>query len=338
MSFGSTTALAASAAGGRAGFANPNGPGSFGSSLRSTTTAVTMTPSTLVADFSSPTSPTSSERLVEELTDQLNRAIKLKEGAENLLEVLDAKKMKEAKMARNEAEKEYNARNQEISDLKNQIEAIKNPKEISPVPRAEGEKFYREPIQPPANGLAILGGPDLDPGGESPTLSLTELLRDLEESGNTSEYYVDKANSLVSLFKRHLNLKYELNWNTFGKRLQFMLLHEAKEVVAAGYRITRYAVTDILSLKTIRELGTDEWVIVSLAKDSRSNVEREQALKFVRAFIEIPGGVSEISRGVVRAIVACAELSDDRLRGIAVETLAEICAFFLGSSTGCFVN
>ena len=63
----------------------------------------------------------------------------------------------------------------------------------------------------------------------------------------------------------------------------------------------------------------------SLVKDSRANVEREQALKFVRAFIEVPGGVQEISRGVVRAIVACAEQVDDRLRGVSMETLAEIC-------------
>lgn len=62
----------------------------------------------------------------------------------------------------------------------------------------------------------------------------------------------------------------------------------------------------------------------SLIKDSRANVEREQALKFVRAFIEVPGGVGEISRGIVRGIVACAEQQDDRLRGISMETLAEI--------------
>lgn len=54
-------------------------------------------------------------------------------------------------------------------------------------------------------------------------------------------------------------------------------------------------------------------------------MEREQALKFVRAFIEVPGGVKEISRGIVRGIVACAEQTDDRLRGISMETLAEIC-------------
>lgn len=302
-----------------------NGPGSFSTSLRSATTTVP-TPSGLsgVVDTPSSTSPLTSERLVEELTDQLNRAIKYKEGAENLLQVLDSKKIKEAKQARNQAEKEYNARNQEITQLKTQIEAITKPKDIPRRPR-EGNKFQGTPIRPDeANGLAILGTSEWDPGSESPTITLTELLGDLEEKDKKPEYYVDKANSLVMLFKRHPNLKYELSWSTFGLRVQFMLLHEAKEVVAAGYRITRYAITDLHSLKSIRSLHTDYITIGSLIKDSRANVEREQALKFVRAFIEVPGGVKEISRGIVRGIVACAEQTDDRLRGISMETLAEI--------------
>ncbi|RPA97850.1 hypothetical protein L873DRAFT_1689620 [Choiromyces venosus 120613-1] len=302
-----------------------NGPGSFSTSLRSTNTIVAMTPNAFVEEISNPPSPMSSERLVEELTDQLNKAIKYKEGAENLLQVLDTKKPKEAKQARNQAEKEYNARNQEISQLMNRIEAIKKPREVPGLTRA-ANKFKGEPIRPASanNGLAISGAPEWDPGSESPTLSLTELLRDLEELDKRPEYYVEKANILVALFKRHPNLKYELAWNTFGNRVQNMLLNENKEVVAAGYRIARYAMTDLQSLKTIRTLYTDEITIISLVKESRANVEREQALKFVRAFIEVPGGVQEISRGVVRAIVACAEQVDDRLRGVSMETLAEI--------------
>ena len=56
-------------------------------------------------------------------------------------------------------------------------------------------------------------------------------------------------------------------------------------------------------------------------------MEREQALKFVRAFLEVNGGAREISRGVVRAIVSCAEQENDRLRGICLETLAELRTF-----------
>lgn len=294
-----------------AGSINPNGPGGFSSSLRGAIAVAAASQ----GDYGSSATP---EALMEELTDQLNKAIKYKEGAENLLNVLDPKKVKEAKKARNEAEKEYHERNREITQLQNQIAAISSmPREPLATPRAT-QTFLEQPIQFTSNGHPA---PDRA-GTESPTVSLTDVLRDLEEKGSRYEYYVEKANQLVLLFKRHPNVKYELEWETFGRRLHSMLLHENREVVAAGYRVTRYALTDAQSLKVIRGLNIDHLVILSLG--SKNNTEREQALKFVRAFLEIPGGVSEISRAVVRAVVACAEQVDDRLRGASMETLAEM--------------
>lgn len=84
-----------------------------------------------------------------------------------------------------------------------------------------------------------------------------------------------------------------------------------------------------------RALFTD--MIRSLNNYRKADVEREQALKFVRAFLDVKGGVKEISRAVVRTIVAVAEHGEDRranaqpaegdldrLRPICIETLAEI--------------
>lgn len=62
----------------------------------------------------------------------------------------------------------------------------------------------------------------------------------------------------------------------------------------------------------------------SLIKDRKSDVEREQALKFVRAFLDVKDGVREVSRAVVRSIAAAAEEPEERLRPICLETLAEI--------------
>lgn len=66
-------------------------------------------------------------------------------------------------------------------------------------------------------------------------------------------------------------------------------------------------------------------------------MEREQALKFVRAFLDVKDGVKEISRAIVRTVVAVAEAGEgqrttshvaeqdaDRLRPICIETLAEV--------------
>jgi hypothetical protein len=62
---------------------------------------------------------------------------------------------------------------------------------------------------------------------------------------------------LVELFKRHQTLKYDLVWSVFGLRMQVMLLSDSREVVASGYRMIRYAISDIASLKKIRALNTD---------------------------------------------------------------------------------
>lgn len=62
----------------------------------------------------------------------------------------------------------------------------------------------------------------------------------------------------------------------------------------------------------------------SLIKDRKADLEREQALKFVRAFLDIKDGHKELSRAVVRTVVSIAEQGDDRLRPICLETLAEI--------------
>jgi len=62
----------------------------------------------------------------------------------------------------------------------------------------------------------------------------------------------------------------------------------------------------------------------SLIKERKADVEREQALKFVRAFLDVKDGVSEVSRAVVRTIASVAEHTEDRLKAICVETLAEI--------------
>ncbi|RYF39707.1 MAG: hypothetical protein EOO38_22895, partial [Cytophagaceae bacterium] len=75
------------------------------------------------------------------------------------------------------------------------------------------------------------------------------------------EYYVERANSLVLLFRRHPTLKYDLAWSIFGLRMQMMLLSDSREVVAAAYRVMRYAFTDRKSLRIIRALHTDYLVM-----------------------------------------------------------------------------
>ncbi|KAH6661072.1 Rapamycin-insensitive companion of mTOR, N-term-domain-containing protein [Truncatella angustata] len=267
------------------------------------------------------------EQNINHLKDALSREMKIREGSENMLEALNVKKAKQTKDQRQRIEIELNTSNKKIKELRQRIDDAQRIKATPATPtrnRTEG-LLSNSGIRSPQSASRSGAGSDLDePAEQSPTFALAEILQALEQEGLTAEYYVGRANNLVDLFKKHPTLKYDLVWSIFGERMQMMLLSDSREVVAAGYRMVRYAISDISSLKKIRSLNTDYMVVVSLAKDRKADVEREQALKFVRVFLDVKDGVREISRAVVRTIVAVAEHAEDRLRPICIETLAEI--------------
>lgn len=301
------------------------GPGSFSSELRTITTSRSdnvRPPLTEHTTFAGDDSMRSaSEQRQAELRDQIEKETKIKIGSENLLEALNTKNAKQAKEQKSRVEAELNISNRKLANLKLDLETeIQRAKE--PVVSEGRLSFLFR--NAPSRSESYQNTEEVDPDSESPTLVLADILQALEAEGMQSDYYVEKGNSLVELFKRHPTLKYDLAWSIFGLRVQMMLLSDSREVVAAGYRVMRYAIADRRSLQTIRSFHTDYLVILSLVKESKVSVEREQALKFIRAFLEVKDGVKEISRAVIRIIVAVAEHAEDRLRNISILTLAEI--------------
>ncbi|ERT01250.1 hypothetical protein HMPREF1624_02492 [Sporothrix schenckii ATCC 58251] len=279
-----------------------------------------------IDDFDEDDDTAEIERSLAALKDLLNRELKIKEGSENMLEALNSKKAKQTKDQRLRVEAELSSSNQRIREIRSKITEFQRPRPAPSTP----SKVRPEPaplpagLRSPQHTSRSGAGSDVEEQTESPTFVLAEILRALEVEGMPPEYYVARANSLVDLFKRHPTLKYDLVWSVFGVRIQNMLLSDHREIMAAAYRMTRYAISDVTSLKKIRTLYTDYFVVLSLIKDRKADVEREQALKFVRAFLETKDGVRELSRAVVRTIAAVAESAEDRLRPICLETLAEI--------------
>lgn len=265
-------------------------------------------------------------RSLAALRDLLNRELKIKEGSENMLEALNSKKAKQTKDQRQRVEAELNSSNLRIKELRQRISDTQRPRPVLHTPtRARIDPLtLATGLRSPQNTSRSGAGSDGEDQTESPTFALAEILQALEVDGFAPEYYVTRANSLVDLFKRHPTLKYDLVWSVFGLRIQAMLLSDSREIVASAYRMTRYAISDVSSLRKIRALNTDYLVVLSLIKDRKADVEREQALKFVRTFLDVKEGVHELSRAVVRTIAAVAEHAEDRLRPICLETLAEI--------------
>ncbi|KAL2160484.1 hypothetical protein VTH06DRAFT_1172 [Thermothelomyces fergusii] len=305
-------------------------PGSFSSELRSQTnlTRSAARPDMFPAlEKLDEDDDQSQETTIAHLREALGREMKIKEGSENMLEALNSKKAKQTKEQRQRVEAELHSSNQRIKELRQKLTDAQRVRAAPTTPtQARGDGLFpgASSLRSPPSASRSGAGSDVDEPTESPTFALTEILEALDVEGMTPDYYVSRANSLVDLFKRHPTLKYDLAWSVFGLRMQAMLLSENREVVAAGYRMIRYAISDINSIRNIRALNTDYLVTWSLIKDRKADVEREQALKFVRAFLDVKDGVREISRAVVRAIAAAAEEPEERLRPICLETLAEI--------------
>lgn len=167
--------------------------------------------------------------------------------------------------------------------------------------------------------------PSVSQGGDgsaSPTFAVTGLLTSLGERQDAA-YLVTQGNDLVILLQRNPYIREDLVLAAFGHRLQMLLTHSEKEVVATGYRICRHIIHDQKSVQDLLALKVDVLMIVTLAKGAQSDVEREQALKLLRKIIDV--GVSEITTGLANAILAIAEQVDDRLRRLCIETLCELC-------------
>ncbi|PYH99640.1 cytosolic regulator pianissimo [Aspergillus ellipticus CBS 707.79] len=310
-------------------------PGSFSSELKSMKSSRSTTPrpdggiARRPSSFMEQDEMSSTEERQAMIRDKIAKEMKIKTGTENMLEALLAKNPKHTKDQRLRVESELSSSNRKLAELHHELEEeMLRAQAPSTPPRSRlSSLFQSSSMRSPSRNNATLEENQAQEGEgeiESPTYVLAETLQALELDGMSSDYYVERANSLVELFKRHPTLKYDLEWSVFGLRVQIMLLSDSKEAVAAGYRLTRYAIADRKSLQIIRSLHTDELVILSLVKESKASIEREQALKFVRAFLDVKDGVREISRAVVRTIVAVAEHYEDRLRNISIMTLAEI--------------
>lgn len=314
-----------------------NPPGSFSSNLE-LTGARSARPELVYSASNEPRpgEASASGKRQAEYRDQINKELKIKIGSENLLEALHHKSGKQQKDQLTRVENELQTSNRKIVELQSAlaIEIERSQRPPTPLKGRISAIFQGSPLRSSASRQSpnLISGPEIGKAeednnnteSESPTFVLAEILQSLEVEAMQPDYYVRRANTLVDLFKRHPTLKYDLAWSIFGLRIQMMLLSESREVVAAGYRVTRHAIGDRKSLQTIRKMNTDFLVCLSLAKDSKATIEREQALKFVRAFVDVKDGVSELSNAIIRGVVSVAEYSEDRLRNIALLTLTEI--------------
>ncbi|KAJ1038031.1 hypothetical protein NDA10_005530 [Ustilago hordei] len=162
-----------------------------------------------------------------------------------------------------------------------------------------------------------------------------------EGLGDQAKHQIDQINRLVDILKRHARVRYELPLDDLVDAAMPNLCDRAgKEIRAATYRLLRHALVQPLwpLVSRCRHKGLDIYLSRTLIRDNRFELEKIQAIKLIRAIIELAAlpSISTapdrlaldlqdlLASGVVRALAAVAEHAEDKLRHISLETLAEL--------------
>lgn len=149
--------------------------------------------------------------------------------------------------------------------------------------------------------------------------------------GDVPRKRIDVMARLVEALSKSARLRYELPVEELIACVFPSLADQAgKEVRASAYRLLRHALVrpPWKLMRLCREAGLDLYLARTLLRDSRFDVEKEQALKLIRAVMDLgsssTGEEDLISVSIVRALVAAADHGEEKLRVLYLETLAEL--------------
>ena len=162
--------------------------------------------------------------------------------------------------------------------------------------------------------------------------------------GDHAKHQIDQIHRLVDILKRHARVRYELPLDDLVDAAMPNLCDRAgKEIRAATYRLLRHALVQPLwpLVSRCRQKGLDIYLSRTLIRDNRFELEKIQAVKLIRAIMELAAlrSISAapdrlaldledlLAASVVRALAAVAEHPEDKLRHICLETLAELAVF-----------
>ncbi|KAI0036452.1 Rapamycin-insensitive companion of mTOR, N-term-domain-containing protein [Vararia minispora EC-137] len=182
--------------------------------------------------------------------------------------------------------------------------------------------------------LAAAGNPSASPSTSPGTSS--SPLADATSDAEANRSRADSMGKLITILQKNLRVRYELDVAQVVKAVLPCLSDGSTQFCrATAYRLLRHLLVDAESVKRLREQPIDWYIVKSLTQDKQHTVEKEQAIKLIRAIIEIGAqrhdteivqGAAKVplSEAVMRAFVAVAEQADDPFKNICVETLAEI--------------
>ncbi|THV00832.1 hypothetical protein K435DRAFT_827891 [Dendrothele bispora CBS 962.96] len=269
-----------------------------------------------------------SEQL-EILDKKLVQENRIKDGAENLLSMALTDELRQQVVS-------------ELSIASSNIEAITKKKtdieHILKVQKAQSNQSKRKEeadgddfrtalrnAQSCVSTLTSLNASIPAPSDPSPSAVLSN-------SPDLDRQLVEVMTKLVQIFQRNLRVRYGLETHEVVQAVIPALAdRRSKQCRAVAYRVIRHALVDANTVRITLEQQIDWYLVRSLHRDNKFAVEKEQAIKLIRAIVEV-GVVSHdkgsrkvpLSEPVMRAFIAVAEQADDPFRLICIQTLAEI--------------
>ncbi|KAH6586295.1 hypothetical protein BASA50_000759 [Batrachochytrium salamandrivorans] len=171
----------------------------------------------------------------------------------------------------------------------------------------------------------------MDPYHAQIHVAVTQLLHvayDSEVPAQTRMDSITKALGIFDLVKRCTLVTDTpaplLSSEPILQKLRLCLGDPIKDIRVATYKILRALVSADTVKTFFHRHHLDLFIIRTLIRDARYDSEREQAIRFIRAFLDETDGSQLIPMSIVRSLVAIAEQIDDRFRNVCLETICEI--------------
>ncbi|KAF8627432.1 hypothetical protein AX17_006246 [Amanita inopinata Kibby_2008] len=261
----------------------------------------------------------SPQEQLEILNYQLARENRIKEGAENLLN------MQLADGLRQKVESELDLAKSKIEAITKRIDLDKSSDDFRTALHNALEHLKK---------LESLGrytsvSPFLPASSSSSSAMQPAHVVELDRQR------IEYLSQLTEILRRNLRVRYELSISNILQAIVPCLSDSCSKLCrASAYRLIRHALVDADSVKCIGQ-SLDWYIVKSLCRDSKHAVEKEQVIKLIRAIIEIgtirpetttasANRIVPLSESIMRSLIAIAEQVDDPFRPVCIQTLAEI--------------
>ncbi|KAG9069606.1 hypothetical protein KI688_010510 [Linnemannia hyalina] len=267
------------------------------------------------------------ETKMDELYHQLQVETKAKESAESLLEVYRSKDVGATgnNKLRNQVEQELQATIERLSDLNAQLDYYKqrafDPPSFGYVPeqvlKESQQSFPVITGRSHSNSFSTSDYADNEDDRQSIHSQLGDIISSLWSLLDSPSVRLENLSNLVNILKQNLHIHP-------GYPLQELVGCTVREIRLNAYRCLRLlsGAGPLGPILTYHKV--DIFIVRSLMADHRLESERIEALKLVRCFVTTKEGMQHVSDSVLRAVIAIAEQTDEKLRNACLETLGEM--------------